>query len=257
MALAVFVDSGVVEVNAFIERAAHAGLDYRFLLDHYDRVSFIDGIALSIGIVMATLAGSAVVGVVLLVALRSQSASIAGVARGVIELTRNTPTIVQLYCAFLVLNTLITQALHAHGADNPLKPFLWVVIVLSINKGAFHAEALRAGFGALPRETLEGAESLGFSRRARFWSIELPLALRTALPALVNNAVELVKASAIASAIAVGDITYQSIMIWTQRDNVLALMLLILLFFYALTALVNVSGRWIERRLSVPGYGQR
>lgn len=87
--------------------------------------------------------------------------------------------------------------------------------------------------------------------------MELPLALRAALPALVNNAVELVKASAIASAIAVGDITYQSIMIWTQRDDVLALMLLILAFFYALTALVNVSGRWIERRLAVPGYGQR
>ncbi|WP_370652256.1 ABC transporter permease subunit [Caballeronia sp. TF1N1] len=254
-------DAGVVEMTSFahelIARAQHAGLDYRFLLDSYDRASFVGGIGLSIGIVAATLLGSAIVGVVLLVALRSSSALLEGIARGVIELTRNTPTIVQLYCAFLVLNTLITQHLQAHGADNPLKPFLWVVIVLSINKGAFHAEALRAGFDALPRETLEGADSLGFSRKTRFLRVELPLALRAALPALVNNAVELVKASAIASAIAVGDITYQSIMIWTQRDNVLALMLLILAFFYALTALVNVSGRWIERRLAVPGYGQR
>ena len=53
--------------------------------------------------------------------------------------------------------------------------------------------------------------------------------------------VELVKASAVASAIAVGDVTYQSIMIWTQRDNVLALMLLILAFFGVLTWLVTLA----------------
>jgi polar amino acid transport system permease protein len=64
-----------------------------------------------------------------------------------------------------------------------------------------------------------------------------------------------VKASALASAIAVGDITYQSIMIWTQRDNVLALMILILLFFGLLTWLVSRAGHWLERRLWIPGYG--
>jgi polar amino acid transport system permease protein len=250
--------SGIeASVRDLAARAAHAGLDYRFLFDHYERTSFIGGIGVSIGIVVATLVGSAVIGMLLVAALRSTSAPLAGIAQGVIEITRNTPTIVQLYCGFLVLNTLITQHLHAHGADNPIKPFMWVVIVLSINKGAFHAEALRAGFNAVPRETLDGAASLGFARAARFWHVELPLALRTVLPSLVNNAVELVKASAIASAIAVGDITYESIMIWTQRDNVLALMLLILLFFYALTALVAYSGRWIERRLAVPGHGAR
>jgi len=53
----------------------------------------------------------------------------------------------------------------------------------------------------------------------------------------------------------VGDVTYQSIMIWTQRDNVLALMLLILAFFGVLTWLVTLAGRWLERRYRIPGYG--
>lgn len=244
-------------LHGLIERVAHAGLDYRFLLDAYERVPFLEGIGVSIALVVSTIAGSAFAGVLLLLALRSKSGLLVGAARGAIEITRNTPTIVQLYCAFLVLNMLITQHLQAHGLHNPLKPFAWVVLVLSLNKGAFHAEALRAGLDALPSQTLEGAESLGFSRAARFWIIELPLAVRAALPALVNNLVELVKATAIASAIAVGDITYQSIMIWTQRDNVLALMILILLFFFVLTSLVNFAGRRIEKRLTVPGYGRQ
>jgi len=242
-------------LHSFITATARLGLDYRFLLDDYERVPFVQGLGVSIEIIVSTMTASAVAGLVLLLALRGRNQLVAGLARGFIEVTRNTPTLVQLYCAFLVLNMLITQWLRARGFDNPFKPFFWVVLVLSLHKAAFHAEALRAGFDALPSQTLEGAASLGFSRATRFWRIELPLALRAALPALVNNMVELVKASAVASAIAVGDVTYESIMIWTQRDNVLALMLLILAFFGVLTWLVTLAGRWLERRYRVPGYG--
>ncbi|MCO4880167.1 amino acid ABC transporter permease [Paraburkholderia caribensis] len=244
-----------LSLHSLVDAVAHAGLDYRFLFDAYDRVPFIQGIVVSIELVVATMVGSALAGLLLLIALRHRNVWIAASARAYVELTRNTPTLVQLYCAFLVLNMLITQWLRESHIDNPFKPFFWVVLVLSLHKGAFHAEALRAGFDALPAQTLEGAASLGFDRATRFWRIELPLAFRTALPALVNNFVELVKATALASAIAVGDITYQSIMIWTQRDNVLALMVVILLFFGLLTWLVSRAGRWLERRLWIPGYG--
>jgi polar amino acid transport system permease protein len=242
-------------LNSLISALARAGLDYRFLLDDYERRPFIEGLGVSMEIIVCTMIASAIGGIAVLIGLRARNRLVAGIARGFIEVTRNTPPLVQLYCAFLVLNMLVTQWLHEHHLDNPLKPFFWVVLVLSLHKAAFHAEALRAGFNALPLQTLEGAASLGFSRRTRFWRIELPLALRTALPSLVNNMVELVKTSAIASAIAVGDITYQSIMIWTQRDNVLALMILILAFFGLLTWLVTLAGRWLERRYRIPGYG--
>ena len=151
---------------------------------------------------------------------------------------------------------LSTQSLQAHGGVNPLTPFVWVFIVVSLHKGVFHAEALRAGIEAVPHATLEAGQSLGFSRRQLLWRVELPLALRFALPALVNNMVDLVKMTAVASAIAVGDVTYESVMIWTQRDNVLELLLLILLYFWGLTWLVSRAGRWLEHRLRMPGYGQ-
>ena len=108
----------------------------------------------------------------------------------------------------------------------------------------------------MPSVTLEAARSLAFSRRQILAQVQLPLALRFALPALVNNLVDLVKMTAIASAIAVGDVTYESIMIWSHRDNVLELLLLILLYFGLLTWLVSVGGRWLETRLRMPGYGQ-
>ncbi|MDF3881192.1 amino acid ABC transporter permease [Cupriavidus basilensis] len=240
-----------------IEAARRLGLNYAFLADAYDRASFVHGAWVTVQLVVCTLAGSLAAGVAMAALLTSRRPLLAGATRAFVEVTRNTPTLVQLYCAFLVLNMLITHALQDAQRSNPLTPFLWVVVVLSLHKGVFHAEALRAGIEAVPRVTLEAAASLGFDRRTLLWRVQLPLAVRFALPALVNNSVDLVKATAVASAIAVGDITYASIMIWTQRDNVLELMVLLLLFFGLLTWVVSQAGNWLELRLRMPGYGDR
>jgi polar amino acid transport system permease protein len=241
-------------IEQFVAATGAVGMNYAFLLDAYDRSAFVHGALLTVWLAVVTAFGSLAAGVVLAALLTSGKPVLAGPARAFVEVTRNTPTLVQLYCAFLVLNMLITQAVGPAG--NPFTPFLWVVIVLSLHKGVFHAEALRAGIEAVPEVTLEAARSLGFSRRDLLLRVQLPLAIRFALPALVNNLVDLVKMTAVASAIAVGDITYASIMIWTQRDNVLEMMLLILLFFGLLTYAVNRAGRWLEYRLRMPGYGQ-
>lgn len=240
-----------------VEALKALGLNYAFVLDDMERQAFVRGLGVTLQLCLLSIPGSLAVSVLLAALLASGRAWLAAPARAFVEVTRNTPTLVQLYCAFLVLNMLVTQQLRDWGAGpNPLTPFIWVVIVVSLHKGVFHAEALRAGIESVPRATLEAARSLGFSRRQLLARVQLPLAVRFALPSLVNNLVDLVKMTAVASAIAVGDVTYQSIMIWSQRDNVLELLLLVLLWFGLLTGLVSLAGRWLERRLRMPGYGQ-
>lgn len=239
-------------LQGFVRWTAQFGLNYSFLLDAYQRGSMVDGALTTVLLCLFTIVGSLMAGVALAAMLTSGKAYLATPARVFIEVTRNTPTLVQLYCAFLVLNMLLTQAV---GAANPLTPFAWVVIVISLHKGAFHAEALRAGIEAVPAVTLEAASSLAFSSRQLLWNVQLPLAMRFALPSLINNLIDLVKMTAVASAIAVGDITYASIMIWTQSDNVLELMILLLTFFGLLSFVVNCVGRALEAKLRMPGYG--
>ena len=239
-------------LEGFVQWTAKFGLNYSFLLDAYQRGSMVNGALTTVLLCVFTIIGSLIAGVGLAGMLTSGKPYLARPARVFIEVTRNTPTLVQLYCAFLVLNMLLTQAV---GAANPLTPFAWVVIVISLHKGAFHAEALRAGIEAVPAVTLEAASSLAFSSRQLLWNVQLPLAVRLALPSLINNLIDLVKMTAVASAIAVGDITYASIMIWTQSDNVLELMLLLLAFFGLLSFIVNCVGRALEAKLRMPGYG--
>ncbi|MDZ3991212.1 ABC transporter permease subunit [Pseudomonas sp. Teo4] len=235
-----------------VGQGARLGLDYHFLLDGYHRGNLLEGALTTLWLCLLSIAGSLLVGLLLAGALVSGRRWLAWPARAFVEVTRNTPTLVQLYCAFLVLNMLLNQSL---GNANPMTPFAWVAIVISLHKGAFHAEALRAGIEAVPAVTLEAASSLAFSRRQQLLQVQLPLAVRFALPALVNNLIDLVKMTAVASAIAVNDITYASIMIWTQGDNVIELMILILAYFGLLSFIVNCVGRALEARLRMPGYG--
>ena len=241
-------------VRRFIALAGEVGLHYDFLASPYDVRQWVAGLGTTLLLVALTIPLSLAAGVVFAAALTSDRPWLAAPVRAYVELTRNTPTLVQLMFAFFALNMLLSKALGG-AAHNPFTPFFWVVAVTGLHIAAFHAEALRGGIEAVPAATVEAAHAIGFSDLEVLRFVTLPLALRTALPALVNNLVNLVKLTTIGSAIAVGEVTYASIMIWTQRDNVLELMILILAFFGCVNATVAWLGRRVERRLAVPGYG--
>lgn len=239
-------------LQSLVECAAALGLDYRFLLDAYQRTSLLNGAWTTLMLCVLSMLGSLAVGLVFAAGLISGKTWLVRPITLFIEVTRNTPSLVQLYCAFLVLNALMSEA---GSGQNMLSPFAWVVIVLSLHKGVFHAESLRAGIEAVPKTTLDAAYSLAFGKNQLLLYVQLPLAVRFALPALTNNLIDLVKMTAIASAIAVNDITYASIMIWTQGDTVIEMMLILLAFFGMLSAVLSTVGRLLEQRLRMPGYG--
>jgi polar amino acid transport system permease protein len=241
-------------LSAFVGAAKSLGLNYAFLLDARERTLWIDGIGLTIELSVTAIFCSLIVGTVVAGLLTSGRPWLARPARAFVEVVRNTPTLVQIYCAFFVLNMVVNQAVGG-AQNNRMTTFAWVVITLSLHFGAYHAEALRAGIEAVPKAMRESAISLGFCRRQLLMRVELPLAFRFALPSLVNNVVDLVKATSLGSAIAVGEVTYASLMIWIERANVLEMMIFIFLLYGALTWLVSRLGRLLENRLRMPGYG--
>ena len=239
---------------AFVAAAKSVGLNYNFLLNAFERAMWVNGVVVSVELSALAIVSSLVVGLLLAAALTSGRMWLNRPARVFVEIMRNTPTLVQIFCAFFVLNMLISQAVGG-PQNNPLTAYAWVVIVLSAHFGAYHAEALRAGIEAVPKAMRESAVSLGFSRRELLIHVELPLAFRFAWPSLTNNLVDLVKTTSLGSAIAVGEVTYASLMIWVNGDNVLELMIFIFAVYAVLTLLASWLGMLVENRLRMPGYG--
>ena len=118
------------------------------------------------------------------------------------------------------------------GISVPLvSNFTWAVICLSLYAGAFNVEIFRAGIEAVPRETVEAAESLGYSRLKAYVFVILPLAFRISLPALNNNLVNLIKTTTIAYAIAVPEMLYVANQIWSDELNVPEMMNMLLIIY--------------------------
>ena len=83
----------------------------------------------------------------------------------------------------------------------------WVgLIVLTLNSAAYQTNILIGGIQNLPSGQLEGARSLGLSQRHTYREILFPQALRASWPALANEGILLLKASALVSTITVLDL---------------------------------------------------
>jgi polar amino acid transport system permease protein len=180
-----------------------------------------------------------------------------GLVQAYVQFFRNTPPLVQLYFFFFAIGSLLPRVRNDFGFMEPMiGNVTWAIIALSFFAGAFNVEIFRSGIEAVPKSTVEAAESLGYSRWQTYLYVVLPLAVRICLPALNNNLVNLVKTTTLAYAIAVPEMLYTANQIWSDAVNVPEMMTFLLIAYVALvSALVWVMHRW-ERSLRLPGFGQ-
>ena len=95
---------------------------------------------------------------------RARACACCGSSQGFIQFFRNTPPLVQLYFFYFGLGSYLLITTGTGMSVPMVSNFTWAVICLSFFAGAFNVEIFRSGIEAVPRETMEAAESLGFSR---------------------------------------------------------------------------------------------
>ncbi|ACR80361.1 MULTISPECIES: amino acid ABC transporter permease [Kosmotoga] len=126
------------------------------------------------------------------------------------------------------------------------------VISLALFEGAYVGEIFRAGIEAVPRGEIEAGEALGMYKYQIMGSIIFPRALRISIPPLVGQMVSLVKDSSLVSVIALGDLTMRARQVGTQTLASLEAYLVLAGFYLAITSLLSLVGRYLERRLAIP-----
>ena len=230
------------------------GIKLTIFYDAFDRARFFNGFLTSLRLMALCIVASVAIGIVGAWIQGSRSRLLRALMEGYIQFFRNTPPLVQLYFFYFALGSYL-KVTGANGIAVPIvSNFTWAAICLSFYAGAFNVEIFRAGIEAVPRETLEAAESLGYSRLKAYAYVILPLAFRISLPALNNNLVNLIKTTTIAYAIAVPEMLYVANQIWSDESNVPEMMNVLLITYVSLVGLlVWVMGRW-ERALTIPGY---
>lgn len=230
------------------------GIKLTIFYDSFDRTRFFNGFLTSVRLMAVCVLCSVVIGVVGAWVQGSRLRLLRLGMQAYIQFFRNTPPLVQLYFFYFALGSYLRLTSDT-GLTVPLvSNFTWAVIGLSFYAGAFNVEIFRAGIEAVPRETVEAAEALGYSRLKAYIYVILPLAFRISLSALNNNLVNLVKTTTVAYAIAVPEMLYVANQIWSDELNVPEMMNTLLIIYVGLVGLlVWVMGRW-ERAMRIPGY---
>jgi polar amino acid transport system permease protein len=230
------------------------GIKLTIFYDPFDRARFFGGFLTSVQLMSLCIAASLVIGVIGAWVQGSRFRGLRLATQAYIQFFRNTPPIVQLYFFYFALGSYLRVTTDTGFSIPLVSNFTWAVIGLSLYAGAFNVEIFRAGIEAVPKETVEAAESLGYSRLKAYAHVILPLAFRISLPALNNNLVNLIKTTTVAYAIAVPEMLYVANQIWSDELNVPEMMNTLLIIYVALVGLlVYVMGRW-ERAMRIPGY---
>ena len=123
------------------------------------------------------------------------------------------------------------------------------IVTFGINSGAYMAELMRSGIGAVDAGQMEAGRSLGLSRIQTTIHVILPQAMKNILPAIGNEMIALLKETAVAGYVAVQDLTRAGNLIRNNTfDAFNPLMVVALTYLVMVVALTGLLGR-LEKRL--------
>lgn len=228
-------------------------LKLTIVYDEFDRQRFLWGIANTALLSILTVVLSLVVGAAGAWLQTSRFLLVRLGVQGYIEFFRNTPPLIQLYFFYFAADAVAAQYLGVRLFGS----FGWAAFALTLYAGAYNVEILRSGMEAVPKTTIEAAESLGYSGFGTYRYVVLPLAIRTCLPALNNNLVNLVKTTTLAYAISVPETLWVANQIWSDALNTFTMMNVVWLVYIALVGILVLLAKWLERALEVPGLGEK
>ena len=159
-------------------------------------------------------------------------------------------TVVTIEIFFLTLIISLPLGLPvALGSNSGFKP-LSLVLTYVLNYGAYFAEIYRGGINSIDKGQYEAAHALGLSKRQTMIDIILPQTMKAILPPTVNEAITLVKDTALASSIPVIELmkaTNSAVNRMTDMTPFFFAAALYLLMTFVLTIIAGRLERYFSR----------
>ena len=211
------------------------------------RSRFWGGLQLTLLLTIGTIALALPLGVLLALARRSSLPLVRWLTTGYIELMRGVPLIAVLFFGQLMIPLFLPEGWTFNRV-------LRAVLSLGFFVAVYMAEDVRGGLQAIPKTQLEAARSLSLSPLQTTALVELPQALRTALPALANQCVASVQNTSLLAYLGLIELLGISRSILNNPDYLgrhLEVYIWLALIYWAVCILMTSLARRLERDLRV------
>ncbi len=162
-----------------------------------------------------------------------------------IEISRNTPLLVQLFFIFYGLPRL----------GIPTDAETCGIAGLAFLGGSYMAEAFRSGLESVDKIQTESAYSLGMNRLQTMRYVILPQAMSVSIPAFVANVIFLLKETSVFSAISLMDLMFTAKDLMGMDHNTVECLFLLVSFYLLILLPISIVGTVVERRMRRAGFG--
>ena len=161
--------------------------------------------------------------------------------RAYTDFIRGTPVLVLVLASNYVLGTIGLQ----------LGPFQAGVLALAVFCSSHVGEIVRGALQAIPKGQTEAAKAIGLTFTQTFIYVLAPQALRQALPAWVNTAAEMVKASTLLSIIGIGELLLATQEVISRTFLSLPFYFLAGALYFTINYGIERFGRFVEHKMSI------
>lgn len=163
-----------------------------------------------------------------------------------VDFIRGTPLLVQVLAWYLGTS----------AAGLEWDPFSAAVVALSVNAGAFISEIVRGSVLSVPRGQREAALSVGLSAIYSVFSIEIPQALPSIVPALIGFYIGLIKDTSLAYMVGLLELTRTAAFISNQEAKPVETYFVVGLIYFVICFPVSQFGKYVDRRMRRTGLAQ-
>ena len=212
-------------------------MDITFIIDSMPRL--LPGLLLTINLSLVGLGTAAIIGLplgILHTEIKSKFLNL--IIDLYVFVVRGTPILVQLYAAYFLIPM----------TGLKISPFWTGIVALVFNSAGYQVEIARAAILSIHEGQREGARSLGLSKVQTLRKIVLPQAFPRMLPALANEASNLVKASSVLSVIAVFELHKAANAVISQSYKFLEMLAAQAVLYICFVIILTQLSHWLEKR---------
>ncbi len=199
----------------------------------------VQGLGITLVITSSSMVCAGLIGLAAALLRLSASPVGRGLSRAYLELIRNTPLLVQIFCLYFILAPILGMG-----------RMTTAVLALSLFEGAYASEIFRAGIQSIHRGQWEACHSLGLSPWQGYRHVILPQAIARIMPPLTSQAISLIKDSALVSTIAVYELTMQGRAIIAETYLSFEIWLVVAAIYLALTLSLSLAAAMLKERFS-------
>ena len=146
------------------------------------------------------------------------------------------------------------QGFNFAGGMNFSPEFLALTFALSIYTATYISEAVRSGIQAVPQGQKEAAASLGLSPYKSLVLVVLPQAIRISIPPIINQFLNLVKNSSLATAIGYPElVTVFSGTVLNQTGQAIEIIMITMAVYLTISLFISILLNYVNKKMEIKG----